>query len=157
MIANIICVGKLKEKFYAQACGEYLKRLSRYGKISVSEVADEREPERLSAAEIERVKDAEGQRMLRHIKEGDIIIALCVDGERLSSESFASTLENISARGRICFILGGSLGISESVLRLAHRRISLSDMTMPHQLARVFLLEQIYRAAKISAGERYHK
>ena len=157
MIVNVICVGRLKEKFFAQACDEYIKRLSRYGKVAVIEVADEREPDRLSSVEIDRVKESEAQKILRHIKEGDQIIALCVDGKKHSSENFAQLIENMSGKGRICFIIGGSLGIGDSVLKIASDRISLSDMTMPHQLARVVLLEQIYRAAKISAGERYHK
>ncbi len=157
MNINIICVGKLKERFYSDACAEYIKRLSRFGNIEVSEVPDEREPERLSPAEIERVTAAEAQRIAMRIKPGDQIIALCVDGKKYGSEAFSRMLDKRAQCGRICFVIGGSLGIGQSVLARADAQISLSDMTLPHQLARVVLLEQIYRAVKINAGERYHK
>jgi 23S rRNA (pseudouridine1915-N3)-methyltransferase len=157
MIISVICVGRLKEKYFEAACEEYLKRLSRFGKVTVTEVAAEREPQDITAASVEKAMNLEGERMLRQIKEGDTVVALTPFGQRHTSESFAQLVENTAEKGRVCFLIGGSLGLGKNALHLADLRISLSDMTFPHELARVVLLEQLYRAAKINAGERYHK
>ncbi len=154
---SVVCVGRLKEKHFEAACAEYLKRLSRFGKVTVTEVPAEREPQDPAPAQLERAMDLEGERLLRQIKEGDAVVALTPGGQRHSSESFAQLLGNLTEKSRVCFLIGGSLGLARCVLSLADLRISLSDMTFPHELARVMLLEQLYRAAKINAGERYHK
>lgn len=155
---NIICVGKLKEKFFKDAVDEYSKRLSRYCKLEIAELADEKIPTNPSDKQIQEVKEKECNNIFSHIKSGSYIISLDLTGKSLSSEDFSKTLDNLSlTTSHITFIIGGSLGLTKEVLSKSDSIVSFSKMTFPHQLIRVFLLEQIYRAFKISAGETYHK
>ncbi|MBQ2978433.1 MAG: 23S rRNA (pseudouridine(1915)-N(3))-methyltransferase RlmH [Clostridia bacterium] len=158
MNGAIICVGKLREKYFSGAAEEYLKRLSRFGKFEIIELPDLPEPQNASAAQQMQIMEKEGENILSRIRQGDRVIAMCIDGPQYDSEAFARHLaENEMKGGRQVFVIGGSLGLSKAVIQRADEKISLSKMTFPHQLARVLLLEQIYRACKINAGERYHK
>ena len=158
MNALVLCVGKLKEKWQQQGCEEYLKRLSRYGKYQIITVDDEREPERPSPAQLVQIMDREGQALLRHIRPADRVIALCIRGDAPDSVALSKWLTGFSGDGRRCvFVIGGSNGLSEAVLSRADHRLSFSNLTFPHGLMRVILLEQLYRAEKIRAGEAYHK
>jgi 23S rRNA (pseudouridine1915-N3)-methyltransferase len=156
---SVICVGKLKEKYLKDGIDEYAKRLSRFCDLSIVEVNDEKAPESLSAAQEVQLKRKEGDRIAAKIKEGSIVIALDIKGEKMSSEEFADKMQAffISGGSNITFLIGGSLGLSEELLKTAHLRLSFSDMTFPHQLARLVLVEQLYRAFKIINGETYHK
>ena len=155
----VISVGKLKEKPYRQMADEYLKRLSRFGKYEEIELADLPEREGASPAEEERIKTLEGEEILRRIRPGDRVIALTIPGRQRSSPELAAEIQEAKNRGcgRLVFLIGGSLGLGKNALARADGEMSMSRMTFPHQLARVMLLEQLYRAEKISAGERYHK
>ncbi|MTI57087.1 23S rRNA (pseudouridine(1915)-N(3))-methyltransferase RlmH [Geosporobacter ferrireducens] len=155
----IISVGKIKEKFMVSAVEEYTKRLSRYCKLSIVEVPDEKAPENLSEKEMEQIKGAEGESILKHVKEGMYVIVLDIQGKMLSSEKFAEMIEDLGLQGNssIAFVIGGSLGLSGKVLSRADYRLSFSHMTFPHQLMRVILLEQIYRGFRIMKNEPYHK
>ena len=159
MQAAVLCLGKLREKHWRQAADEYLKRLGRYGRVEEIELNDEPEPGEESGALSRQVMDKEAVRLLGRLRPGDYVIALCIDGKQWDSADFAKHLQELPQRGyqRTVFMIGGSLGLGEAAVSRADERMSLSKMTFPHQLARVLLLEQIYRAAKISAGERYHK
>ena len=158
MAELILCVGRLKEDYWRQACAEYLKRLGRYGKPEVVEIDDLPEPEHASDADRLKIKQKEGEALLRRIRPADHVVALCIDAPQLTSEGLADALRERDLRGgRTVFVIGGSLGLSDEVIARADRRLSMSRMTFPHQLARVMLLEQLYRARKILAGERYHK
>ena len=158
MTAAVVCVGRLREKGYAAAAEEYLKRLSRYGKTEIIELPDLPEPANASDADCAQVMEKEGQSILARLKPADHVIALCINGSQLTSEAFAARVSQLEMRGkRIVFVIGGSLGLSPDVIKRADEKLSLSKMTFPHQLARVLLLEQLYRACKINAGERYHK
>ena len=159
MQAAVLCLGKLREKHWRQAAEEYLKRLGRYGRVEEIELDDEPDPGEDSEALALKVMDREAARLLARLKPGDYVIALCVDGKQWDSVDFAKHLADLPQKGyqRTVFMIGGSLGLGEAALQRADEKLSLSKMTFPHQLARVLLLEQIYRAAKISAGERYHK
>ena len=159
MATTLLCVGKLRERFYADAVAEYTKRLSALSPCTVCEVADEPEPRQLSQAAVEQVKRIEGERLLAKIAPGSYVVALCVDAPQPTSEELAAKLSRLFVSGRsdVVFVLGGSLGLHEAVLRRADERMGMSRMTFPHQLARVVLIEQLYRAAKINAGQRYHK
>ncbi len=159
MQTAVLCLGKLREKHWRQAADEYLKRLSRYGRVEEIELADEPEPSEENEALSRQVLDREAARLLARIKPGDYVIALCIDGKQWDSVDFSRHISELPQRGyqRTVFVIGGSLGLGEAVISRTDEKISLSKMTFPHQLARVLLLEQIYRAAKISAGERYHK
>ena len=152
---TVLCVGKLRERFYADAAQEYLKRLSRLMPTEVVELPDEKEPTALNEA----VMCKEGEAILRHIPPKAYVITLCIEGRQLSSEAVAAKLKELFTQGKsdIVFIIGGSLGLHPSVTARADLKLSMSSMTFPHQLARVMLLEQLFRAAKINAGERYHK
>lgn len=155
---RILAVGRMKERFYLDAQAEYVKRLGRYGGVSVTEVEDEAAPEKLSEKQALSLLRAEGEKLLRRVTPPDFVVALAVDGLRLDSIAFAQMLGRWRDEGKIpVFVLGASLGLSESVLQRADERLSLSDMTMCHPLARVVLLEQIYRAQRILAGHVYHK
>ncbi len=156
---QLICVGRIKEKYYTQAAEEYAKRLSRYCDLQVSVLPDEPAPESASDAEQDAIKQKEGERILRTVKNGSYVIALAIEGQKSDSEQFAALLENLPVRGisHITFVIGGSLGLSADVLRHADMKLSFSDFTFPHQLMRVILLEQIYRAFRISHHEPYHK
>lgn len=158
MNGAIVCVGRLREKYFAGAAEEYLKRLSRFGKMEMIELPDLPEPQNASDAQRQQVMDKEGEQILSRIRPGDHVIAMCIDGPQYESEKFARHVaENEMRGGRQVFVIGGSLGLSKAVIQRADEKISLSKMTFPHQLARVLLLEQIYRACKINAGEKYHK
>lgn len=159
MPITLICVGKLRERFYAEAAEEYLKRLRRLMPVTVAEVPDEREPDAPSEALYEAALRREGERILQRVGAHEYVVALCIEGRQLPSEALANKLRGLFVAGRsnVAFVIGGSLGLHENVLNRADERMSMSLMTFPHQLARVMLLEQLFRAAKINAGERYHK
>ncbi len=158
MTIRLLCLGKLKDRHWIEAAAEYEKRLSRYCALETLELPDEKAPETLSPAQQDQVKAREGERLLGRISPQDYVIALCVDGQALSSEGFAARLEALQGGvKRPCFVIGGSLGLSDAVLARADERLSVSAMTLPHRLCRIFLLEQIYRAFKIMRGESYHK
>lgn len=159
MAVTILCMGKLRERFFADAASEYLKRLSRLMPVTIVELPDEREPENATPTLCEQVRRREGERQLSKIGAQEYVIALCVDAKQPQSEELAEKLKALFVEGRsnITFVIGGSLGLSQDVLSRADERMSMSRMTFPHQLARVILLEQLFRAAKINAGERYHK
>ena len=153
---TVIAVGKIKEKFYTDAIAEYSKRLSRYCRLEVIQVADEKTPDGASEAQERQIKEKEGSRILAQIKDGAYVIALAVQGTMLSSEQLASKL-GLDGQSQIVLIIGGSLGLSDEVLKRADYHLSFSPMTFPHQLMRVILLEQIYRSYRIISGEPYHK
>ena len=159
MSTAVLCVGKMKEKAYRELADEYLKRLGRYGKIEEIEIPDLPEPAGNSPALEEQVKTREGEALLAKIRPGDRVIALTIRGKQRSSEELADHLREMRTNGisRMVFVIGGSLGLGENVLARADEEMSMSRMTFPHSLARVMLLEQLYRAEKIIAGERYHK
>ena len=159
MKITILCVGKVKEKFYRDAIDEFSKRLSRYCKLEIIEVSDEKTEEQASDNEIRMVKEKEGERLIKNIKEDAFVITLCIDGKQLDSEELSSKMEKlgISGTSHICFVIGGSLGLADEVIRRADYKLSFSKMTFPHQLMRVILLEQIYRAYRIMNNEPYHK
>ena len=160
MNIEIICVGKLTERYWQDAADEYLKRLGRFAKVTVTELAEER-LRGSSPADEAAVISAEGEAILTKLQPGpqSFIIALAVGGKRLSSEGLAEKIASLGLEGksRAAFVIGGSLGLSEDVLKAADMQLSFSDFTFPHQLMRVILLEQVYRAFKINAGETYHK
>jgi 23S rRNA (pseudouridine1915-N3)-methyltransferase len=159
MRVTIACVGKIKEKYFVDAIKEYSKRLSRYITLEIVEVADEKCPETLSDKEAEQVKAAEGDRLLKAIKDGSYVIALAIDGKKYDSVGFSKLFSESMVNGvsHITFVIGGSLGLADKVLKRADSKISFSDMTFPHQLMRVILLEQTYRAYRIIKNEPYHK
>ena len=159
MNIEIICIGKLKEKYWRDAAAEYAKRLSRYCSFSVTELKEARLPANASAADEEAVKEAEGRAVLEALREHSFVIALDVQGKQYDSVSLAALLEDHMNHGitRMVFVIGGSLGLSGEVLRRADLRLSFSKMTFPHQLMRVILSEQIYRCFKIIRHETYHK
>lgn len=159
MKITIVTVGKLKEKYLKQGIEEYLKRLSAYAKVEVIEVADEKAPENLSEAEMEEVKKKEGERILAHISQDTYVITLEIGGKMLSSEQLAAKIDELGTYGKskIAFVIGGSLGISKEVQNRSNLALSFSKMTFPHQLMRLILLEQVYRAYRIIRGEPYHK
>ena len=159
MNIKIIGVGKLKEKYLVQAMQEYLKRLQAYAKVEVIELADEKAPENLSETQMMQIKDKEGERILAKIKDQESVIALAIDGKNPSSEAFAQKIENLGIQGKsqLVFVIGGSLGLSPSVMQRSNAQISFGKMTFPHQLMRVMLTEQIYRAFRIIHNQPYHK
>lgn len=159
MNVTIISVGKLKEKYLQAGIDEYRKRLSAYVKLQLMEVADEKAPETLSDKEMEAVKEREGERILQHIKPEMHVVALDLKGSMLSSEELAQQFNDWATYGTssVAFIIGGSLGLSPQVYKRADQLLSFSRFTFPHQLMRLILLEQIYRAQKINKGEPYHK
>ncbi|GHH98090.1 23S rRNA (pseudouridine(1915)-N(3))-methyltransferase RlmH [Neobacillus kokaensis] len=159
MNISIITVGKLKEKYLKLGIEEYVKRLSAYAKVEVIEVADEKAPEELSGLEMLQVKQKEGERILAKISADTYVIALAIEGKMQSSEELADTLDKLATYGKskIAFVIGGSLGLSDEVLQRSNERLSFSRMTFPHQLMRLILVEQIYRAYRINRGEPYHK
>ncbi len=154
----MICVGKIKEKYWIDAIYEYSKRLSRYCKLNIIEVADEKTPEDASEAECDAIKKKEAEKILKKVDSQGLVCTLEIAGKRFTSESFASFIEGSSSKNsHIQFIIGGSLGLHSSVLEKSDVGISFSDMTFPHQMMRVILLEQIYRGFRIINGEPYHK
>lgn len=156
---NIIAVGRLKEKYLRDACDEYLKRLSAFSKTNVIEISEERCSDNPSPTELEQVKQREGERIISKIPKGSYVVPLCIEGVEMSSESFSKKLESaaVNGFGEITFIIGGSFGLSDEVKSLGNLKLSFSKMTLPHQLMRVILLEQVYRAFSISANTKYHK
>ena len=158
MNACILCVGKLKEKWQTEGCNEYLKRLSRYGKYEIIQIDDQREPDNASPAQIRQIIDKEGKALLGRIKPNDRVVALCVQAQAPDSVKLSKLMQGWSLDGRrIVLVIGGSNGLSDEVLARADDRISFSNLTFPHGLMRVVLLEQLYRAERIRTGEKYHK
>lgn len=159
MKIKIICVGKIKENFYKEAITEYAKRLSKFTSFSVIEVSDEKTDEKASQKENELVLSKEGKRILEQIGNDDYVISLCIEGKPLSSVDFSKKISEVMLRGysNIAFLIGGSLGLSDEVKKRSDFKLSFSEMTFPHQLMRVILTEQIYRAFKIINNEPYHK
>lgn len=159
MRINIVCVGKIKEKYLKLGIDEFKKRLSKYCKLEIIELEDEKAPENLSDKEMLIIKEKEGKKILSKIKDNSQLIALAIDGKNLSSEELAETINKLGVRGisNITFVIGGSLGLSDEVLSRADYKLSFSKMTFPHQLMRLILLEQVYRAYRINNGEPYHK
>ncbi|MCM3588163.1 23S rRNA (pseudouridine(1915)-N(3))-methyltransferase RlmH [Mesobacillus maritimus] len=159
MHISIVTVGKLKEKYLKLGIEEYVKRLNSYAKIDVIEVADEKAPEELSEVEMIQVKQKEGERLLAKISPDTYVIALAINGKLKSSEELADSLDKLATYGKskVAFVIGGSLGLSEEVLKRADEKLSFSKMTFPHQLMRLILVEQIYRSFRINRGEPYHK
>lgn len=159
MNIKVLCVGRLKEKFYMEACAEFKKRISRYANIEIAEVADEKAPEQLSPALMEQVKNAEGQRLMDRLLPGEYLIAMDIRGKELTSPELSVLMEEVmqSGKSRVAFAIGGSLGLSDAVLQRAGKRVSFGKPTFSHQIFRIMLLEQIYRAFKIMRGEPYHK
>ena len=159
MNITIITVGKLKERYFKEAVEEYSTRLSKYCKLDIVEVPDEKAPENLSPAQELIITQKEGQGILKYIKEDTYVIALAIQGKQLSSEGLADLINDLGIKGRsnIAFVIGGSLGLSDEVLKRADYKLSFSPMTFPHQLMRVILLEQVYRGFRIIKGEPYHK
>lgn len=159
MNITIYCVGKIKERFYREAIAEYVKRLGRYCTLRIVEVGDEKTPQDAGEALERKILEKEGKRLLASVPDHVYLIALDLRGTTYSSEAFAGHLDSlgISGRSNIGFVIGGSLGLSEDVLKRVDERISFSEMTFPHQLMRVILLEQIYRSFRINHGEPYHK
>ena len=154
----LICMGRLKEKYWRDAAAEYEKRLSRFGKFETIELPDLPEPANSSPAIEAQICQKEGQAILAKLRDGDIVATRCIDGKRLDSGQLAEQMQRFGDTGRrVVFIIGGSLGLSPDVVARAQLKLSFSPMTFPHQLARVMLLEQANRACKINAGERYHK
>lgn len=159
MNITIITIGKLKEKYLKQGIDEYLKRLSSYAKVEIIELPDEKAPENLSEADMEIVKEKEGSRILEKISDDTHVIALAIEGKMKSSEELAKDMDRLATYGKskVAFIIGGSLGLSSQVMKRANDALSFSKMTFPHQLMRLILLEQVYRAFRINRGEPYHK
>ncbi|TCS95513.1 23S rRNA (pseudouridine(1915)-N(3))-methyltransferase RlmH [Hazenella coriacea] len=159
MKIEILTVGKLKEKHFRQAADEYLKRLQAYTKIEIKEIAEEKAQDPVKEAEITQIISKEGERILRQLHPDSYTIALAIQGKSFTSESFAQQLDQLTTYGKshFTFIIGGSYGLDPQVLKRADLLLSFSAMTFPHQLIRIFLLEQIYRAYKINRGETYHK
>lgn len=159
MKITLVTVGKIKEKFFEDAIKEYSKRLSRYCKLEILQVADEKTPEGASEAVELQIKEKEGQRILSLIRDDAYVIALAIEGKMLDSEELAERIEKLGVSGisQIVFVIGGSLGLSAQVMKRADYALSFSRMTFPHQLMRVVLLEQVYRSYRIISGEPYHK
>ena len=159
MKITILCVGKIKEKFYRDAFAEYEKRLSRYCRLEIIEVADEKTPDGAGALVEEQIKAKEAERMEKHLRDGAFVCALAIDGRQLDSVELSQKMEKLGTGGisHIIFIIGGSLGIADFLLSRADMRLSFSKMTFPHQMMRVILLEQVYRAYRIMNHEPYHK
>ncbi len=159
MKITIVCVGKIKEKFYRDALAEYTKRLSRYCSLTITEVTDEKTKEQASETECAIIKDREGERILKSIRDDGYVIALAIDGKTLDSVELSEKIDKLGLSGKsnVYFVIGGSLGLSDAVMKRADYKLSFSRMTFPHQLMRVILLEQIYRSYRIINHEPYHK
>ena len=159
MKITLITVGKIKEKYLRDAIAEYSKRLSRYCRLEILEVADEKTPDQASEVVEKSIRDKEGERILKHIRDDMYVITLEIGGKMLSSEELAEKIESLGIQGKssIAFVIGGSIGLGEAVLKRSDYALSFSKMTFPHQLMRVILLEQVYRSYRIINGEPYHK
>ena len=159
MNITFVTVGKIKEKYFRDAVAEYQKRLSKYCKLEIVEVADEKTPDRASETEESQIKQKEAARILKAVRDNAYCIALAIDGKKRDSVNLAAHIEQLGLSGKshLVFVIGGSLGLHESVTQRADETLSFSDMTFPHQLMRVILMEQIYRCFRILNGEPYHK
>lgn len=159
MNIKIVTVGKLKEKYLIQGINEYVKRLGAYCKIQLVEVSDEKAPESMSEAEMLQVKEKEGKKILAKIKDQEYVFALAIEGKNPTSEAFAQQIEQLGIQGKsqLVFVIGGSLGLSQEVMQRSDTQISFGKMTYPHQLMKLILVEQIYRAFRINTGAPYHK
>ena len=159
MKITVLCVGKVKEKFFTDAIKEYSKRLSRYCKLEIVEVADEKTPDGASELVVSQIKEKEAERMEKYLPDSAYVIALAIEGKKLASEKLAEKIDSlgISGTSHLVFLIGGSVGMSDRLMIRADYLLSFSDMTFPHQLMRVILLEQIYRSYRIIHGEPYHK
>lgn len=159
MNIEIVCVGKIKEKFYKDAIDEYSKRLSRYCTLKIIEVMDEKTPDGQSAVLDEKIRITEGERLLKNVKDSAFVVLLDIGGKMMDSVELSEYIDDLGVKGHstIQFIIGGSLGVSENVRKRANYRLSFSRMTFPHQLMRVILLEQVYRSFRIANNEPYHK
>lgn len=159
MKITILAVGKVKERFYREAVGEFAKRLNRYCKLEIIEVADEKTPDGAGEMEEKQILEKEGIRLAKYLRDEAWVCALAINGTRLDSIGFSKKIEQLGISGvrHLQFVIGGSLGLCESVLRRADLKLSFSEMTFPHQLMRVILLEQIYRGYRIMLNEPYHK
>ncbi len=159
MRITVLCVGKVKEKYFSDGIREYEKRLSRYCRLEIIEVADEKTPDSASAAEELQIKAREGERLRKYIREDSYVIALAIEGKQLDSVELSEKIEKLGVRGasHITFVIGGSLGLDETILKQADDKLSFSRMTFPHQMMRMILLEQLYRSYRIMKGEPYHK
>ncbi|MBR3149993.1 MAG: 23S rRNA (pseudouridine(1915)-N(3))-methyltransferase RlmH [Eubacterium sp.] len=158
MKINVIAVGKLKEKYLRDAVAEYSKRIGAYAKLNIIEISEHRCADNPSPAEIQQVLTKEGEQIISKIPKGSFVIPMCIEGAQKSSEEFSAEIERLSlTNGEITFVIGGSFGLSDEVKRLGKMKLSFSKMTFPHQLMRVILLEQIYRALSISHNSKYHK
>lgn len=159
MIITLLCVGSIKEHYWTEAIQEYSKRLSAYHKFQIIAVKDEKDPKEISDRAIAVVKDREGERLLKHIHPDDYVIALAIEGRQFDSLGFADFLQKQESLGRthLVFIIGGSYGLSDDVLKRSDFSLSFSKLTFPHQLMRVLFTEQLYRASRINSGQKYHK
>lgn len=159
MVITVLAVGKVKEDFYRKAIGEFEKRLGKYCRMNIVEVADERTPDGASAEEERQIKEKEGERLLRHVKPTDYVCVLAIEGEQPDSIALARKIQSleVGGTGSLVFVIGGSLGLCERVMARSDWTLSFSNMTFPHQLMRVILLEQIYRSYRIIRHEPYHK
>ena len=159
MEIKILTVGKIKEKYLNDGIAEYAKRLSRYCKLTFCQVTDEKTPDKASDALNQQIKEIEGERLIKHIREQDYVIALAIDGKMLDSVELSRLIERLGVEGKssIVFVIGGSLGLSDKVLKRADYKLSFSKMTFPHQLMQMILLEQVYRGYRIMNNEPYHK
>lgn len=156
---KLICVGRMREKFYIDAFAEYQKRLQAYCRLELLEIPEQRLGDRPAEKEIDAALEREGQEILKAVPADGYLVALCVEGKQMPSEGMAALIAALesSGRPRLCFVIGGSFGLSSAVKRRADKRLSMSEMTFPHHLARVMLVEQLYRGFKINEGSRYHK
>ena len=156
---TVLCIGRLKETYLADACAEYQKRLQTLCRLQIVELPAQRTPDDPSPAQITQALEKEGAALLQKIPQGAAVIALCVEGKQMDSEAFSRLLQDYATAGKdkVYFVIGGSFGLSDAVKRRADQRLSVSTMTFPHQLFRVMLLEQIYRAKQIERGSKYHK
>lgn len=159
LTVTILAVGRIKEKYFADAIAEYSKRLGRYCRLNIIEVKDEPTPDNPTEREKQLVLGKEGERLLEKLSRGAYLIPLCIEGRQVSSEKLAEKLDSIAGSGysEIVFVIGGSMGLCDEIKKMADMKLSFSEMTFPHQLMRVILLEQIYRAFNISNGGKYHK
>ena len=159
MKISLLCVGKIKERYLTDGIAEYSKRLGRYCKLEIIEVADEKTPDEASVAEEEQIKKKEAERLQKYIRDDAWVIALAIEGKQYDSVGFSEEIERITVSGKshIQFVIGGSLGLHQDILKRADRLQSFSKMTFPHQLMRLLFLEQLYRAFRIQKGEPYHK
>lgn len=159
MNIKLICVGKLKEKYWRDACTEYSKRLSRFCKLSILEIPDEATPDNANDTQITAILNKEGEKILSNVRENEYLVSLCIEGIRFDSVGFSQKMNEImlSGKSQITFVIGGSCGLSDEVKKRSNLKLSFSDMTFPHQLMRIILLEQVYRGFKILGNESYHK